>query len=154
MFTYATISPIILPFGAAYFLGALLVFKKQMLLVYTPEYESGGKMFPTACRRTLIGLVCGQVTLIGYTVLRMGFYQPMVLLPLPLYTVSMMGTFEKLYVQPGNHLSLQRAIELDRQRNLKMPSTDSVYRQPSLRGEHIEPLPYRRSSEDDTEKGV
>lgn len=75
MFTYATISPIILPVGAFYFLAALLVYKKQLLLVFTPTYESGGIMFPTACRRTLIGLMCGQITLIGYTVLRMGFYQ-------------------------------------------------------------------------------
>ncbi len=74
-FTYACISPIILPFGAIFFLGALVVFKKQVLLVYTPEHESGGTMFPSACKRVLIGLICGQVTLIGYMILRASFYQ-------------------------------------------------------------------------------
>ena len=74
-FTYACISPIILPFGAIFFLGSLLAFKKQVLLVYTPDHESGGTMFPSACYRTLMGLVCGQVTLIGYTILRSTFYQ-------------------------------------------------------------------------------
>lgn len=43
-FTYACISPIILPIGAIYFLSALMVYKKQCLLVYAPEYESGGTM--------------------------------------------------------------------------------------------------------------
>jgi len=43
-FTYACISPIILPIGALYFLAALVVYKKQVLLVYAPEYESGGSM--------------------------------------------------------------------------------------------------------------
>ena len=32
-------------------------------------------MFPMACHRTLIGLVCGQLTLIGYSIMREGFYQ-------------------------------------------------------------------------------
>ena len=58
-----------------YFLGALLVYKKQVLVVYTPEYENGGELFPSVCHRTLIGLICGQVTLIGYSILRQGFYQ-------------------------------------------------------------------------------
>lgn len=43
-FTYACISPIILPIGAIYFLAALIVYKKQILLVYAQEYESGGSM--------------------------------------------------------------------------------------------------------------
>ncbi|KAL7521067.1 hypothetical protein ACHAWX_005758 [Stephanocyclus meneghinianus] len=74
-FTYSCISPVILPVGAAFFLGAWLVYKTQILTVYRPSYESGGTMFPMACHRTLIGLVCGQLTLIGYTVMREGFYQ-------------------------------------------------------------------------------
>ena len=32
-------------------------------------------MFPMACHRTLIGLMCGQLTLIGYSIMREGFYQ-------------------------------------------------------------------------------
>lgn len=67
-FTYACISPIILPVGAVYFFAALIVYKKQILLVYAPEYESGGTMFPACCRRIIIGLICGQVTLIGKSI--------------------------------------------------------------------------------------
>jgi hypothetical protein len=62
VFTYATISPIILPVGALYFLGALIVFKKQMLLAFSQAYESGGTFFPTACNRTLVGLIAAQLT--------------------------------------------------------------------------------------------
>ena len=53
-FTYACISPVVLPFGCVYFSAALLVYKKQMLYVYTPAYESGGTMFPSACRKFVI----------------------------------------------------------------------------------------------------
>lgn len=62
VFTYAIICPIILPFGLVYFIGALIVYKKQVLYVYSPVYESGGAMFPMAVQRTMFGLVCGQVS--------------------------------------------------------------------------------------------
>jgi Calcium-dependent channel, 7TM region, putative phosphate len=48
VFTYAVICPIILPFGLLYFSGALMVYKKQILYVYRPVYESGGAMFPVS----------------------------------------------------------------------------------------------------------
>ena len=77
-FTYATISPIILIFGAMYFLAALMVYKKQVLYVYTPFYESGGDLFPLVCDRTLTGLICGQLTFMGYSIVRGGhFFQVM-----------------------------------------------------------------------------
>ena len=69
-FTYAVISPIILPFAAVYFFCALLIFKKQMLFVYTPEYESGGDHYPIAMDRTLVGLICAQFTFVGFVFLR------------------------------------------------------------------------------------
>ena len=48
-FTYSCISPIILPVGAIYFTCALLVYKFQVLYVYTPEYESGGEVRSREC---------------------------------------------------------------------------------------------------------
>lgn len=78
-FVYSCISPIILPVGAAFFLCSWLIYKNQILLVFNPSYESGGTMFPMACHRTLIGLVCGQLTLIGYSIMREGFYQALLM---------------------------------------------------------------------------
>jgi hypothetical protein len=74
-FTYACISPFILVFGALYFIGALMVYKKQVLYVYTPSYESGGSLFPLVCDRTIVGLICGQLTFMGYSIIRGGHYQ-------------------------------------------------------------------------------
>lgn len=155
MFTYATISPLILPVAAFYFASAYTVYKKQLLLVYYSTYESGGSFFPTACNRTLVGLVAAQCTLIGYTVLRLGFYQPLVLFPLPFYTYRMMTTFRRLYEEPGQYLSLERAIDLDKQANrsgqmgekpLQLFS-ENIYRQPNLRLETMKPLPYSKSED-------
>lgn len=141
MFTYAPISPIILPVGAIYFLAAFLVYKTQLICVFAPGCDSGGVMFPTACQLTLFGLVCGQITLVGYTVLRQGFYQPMLLLPLPIYTFAMMAYFKRIFEDPAGNLSVERAIELDK---IGPPIFDeSVYRQPILIEEDLEPTPYR-----------
>ena len=71
-FTYACISPLVLPVGSLYFFVALLVYKKQALYVYSPTYESGGKMFPQAVSKTLFALVISQLTFIGYTLIRKG----------------------------------------------------------------------------------
>jgi hypothetical protein len=145
-FTYACISPIILPVGALYFFGALIVYKKHVLMVYAPDFESGGTMFPTVCVRTLVGLICGQVTLIGYTVLRGGIYQPLLLIPLPFVTYIMMQTFERRHVEPSFQLSLERAQELDQDSMVKIRFTEDFYRQPVLTEEpKLDPLPYRVS---------
>ena len=74
-FTYACITPIVLPVGAVYFFFALLVYKKQSLYVYTPTYESGGRMFPQAVSKTLFALLISQLTFIGYTLIRKGIFQ-------------------------------------------------------------------------------
>lgn len=51
------------------------------------RYESGGAFFPAALQRTLVGLVCGQLTLIGYLLTR-GFRNcTLFLMPLPMATV-------------------------------------------------------------------
>eukprot|EP00804_Cyclotella_cryptica_P010295 CCRYP_012233-RB/>CCRYP_012233-RB protein AED:0.36 eAED:0.36 QI:398/1/1/1/0.85/0.87/8/444/916 len=138
-FTYSCISPVILPVGAAFFLGAWLVYKTQILTVYRPSYESGGTMFPMACHRTLIGLVCGQLTLIGYTVMREGFYQALVMFPLPLIAIKMMNVFKNLYVAPGTCISIERAVELDARRNVYTSFSPDVYRQPVLTEKMAEP---------------
>lgn len=102
VFTYAVICPVILPVGFLYFSFALIVYKKQVLYVYQPVYESGGAMFPTALQRTLFGLCCGQLTMIGYLSTRGFYHQVLFLLPLPVGTVWGMGYFSQHYASKCN----------------------------------------------------
>lgn len=96
-------------------------------------------MFPMACHRTLIGLICGQLTLIGYSVMRAGFYQALALFPLPFITIKMMDVFKTLYVTPGECISVERAVELDAQKNVQSTFSPSAYRQPVLTEKVAEP---------------
>jgi len=163
-FAYACISPVILPVAAAYFLGALIVYKKQILYVYAPTYESGGRLFPVVCDRTLFGLIISQLTFIGYSLIRKGKWQPLFLAPLPFITLYMMYYFRAHYANPSLKLSLERAIELDHRADIKASGgnddetytpraaamklkekfSEDFYRQPVLTAEAGRPLPYRR----------
>jgi hypothetical protein len=169
VFTYAIICPIILPVGFVYFLGALVVYKKQLLYVYTPVYESGGAMFPMAVQRTIFGLVCGQLTLLGYTVTRQCYYQNIALLPLPFVTLYMMNYFHRVFVIPSTRLSLERAREHDkysaRNAAAEKPGMSenphagielrdrefnkNAYRQPVLTVLATQPWTYRRGMDDE-----
>ena len=152
-FTYSCISPIILPVGAVYFTIALLVYKFQVLYVYTPEYESGGELFPSVLHRTLVGLTCGQFTLLGYLLIRVpGGWQPFFLIPLPIYTLYMVTHFTNIYDKPSERLSLERAVALDSE-NVREGYQDELirnfdqfaYRQPFLDPGNavLRPEPYR-----------
>jgi hypothetical protein len=148
-FTYACISPIILPVGAAYFLFALVVYKMQVLYVYTSKFESGGGMFPSVCNRTLIGLICGQLTLIGYMLTMHGFSQFLILCPLPVLTYKAMLSFKRTYAHSSLRLSLQSAKELDATNSLVVTTfNQSCYRQPCMKERTTGPMPYRRNPAD------
>jgi hypothetical protein len=161
VFTYSVISPIILPVGAIYFFGALMVYKMQAMHVYTALYEGGGDLFPSVCHRTLVALTCGQVTLLGYVTLRVGLagglasggsYQPFALMPLPFLTLYVMNKQKFAYDLPSEKLSLERAAILDhenmatgRQEEILKGFNQFAYRQPLMdpNEKEIFPAPYR-----------
>ena len=130
VFTYAVICPVILPFGLFYFMGALMVYKKQILYVYSSVYESGGAMFPLAVQRSLFGLVCAQMTFLGYMLTRGSFYQPIALFPLLLLTVAASRNLQRTYADPSQRLSLERARECDRLSHLEQERRSSLISSP------------------------
>jgi len=171
-FTYACISPILLPFGAIFFLGSLLVYKRQALFIYVTKYESGGLMFPTVCSRTLVGLMLSQLVFFGYLFIRKANVEAMCLSPLPFLTYWVMGDLFESYAVPGMRLTLERAKDIDnlqqelicssnKAKNLKHITRNGVngggkqydviktfdadaYRQPALKDGPLAPLPTQR----------
>ena len=131
-FTYACITPFILPVGAAYFFFALIVYKKQSLYVYTPTYDSGGSMFPLAVSKTMFALMISQLTFIGYTLIRKGIFQIILLAPLPFLTVFFNSFLDDRYVKPSTKLSLERAVKIDAIRKESRDFSDEAYQQPVL----------------------
>jgi len=62
---YSTISPLILPFGLAYFLLAFITTKYNLMYVYEARWESGGKLWPSIFNKMMVALVIYLLTLIG-----------------------------------------------------------------------------------------
>lgn len=114
IFMYAVICPVILPFGTLYFGFSLIVYKKQIIYVYQPVFESGGAMFPGSLQKTIFSLVLGQLTFIGYLFTRKAIFQGLFLFPLPFATIWIMKYFDKYYANSSTKLSLERAREYDR----------------------------------------
>mmetsp|Transcript_29380 Transcript_29380/g.66372 ORF Transcript_29380/g.66372 Transcript_29380/m.66372 type:complete len:1055 (-) Transcript_29380:9-3173(-) len=132
-FTYVCLTPFVLPFGCIYFSCALMVYKKQLLYVYSPTYESGGLMFPQAIQKTLLALLISQLTFIGYTLIRKGLLQVALLMPLPFLTVFFTIHMDNRYVRPSMKLSLERAVRIDRLESENTPNfSDVTYQQPVL----------------------
>ena len=121
--------------------------------------------------------MCGQLTLIGYFLIRGCKYQTLILFPLPVCTVIGMQTFKKHYADPSKVLSLERAREYDRVADAEDdPNTTrpaggmgldsprngfdsrrrnfdkNCFRQPVLTERVVEPLPYRRGKDDEMTK--
>ena len=114
-----------------------MVYKHQILNVYTAEFESGGELFPSICHRTLAGLVCGQITLIAYLIVQEGLSQPFFLVPLPIWTYFVMQRLSVLYDKSSERLSMERAVQLDRENRLLEKNVSDqfdrfAYRQPVL----------------------
>uniref|UniRef100_N1QZT6 Putative membrane protein n=1 Tax=Aegilops tauschii TaxID=37682 RepID=N1QZT6_AEGTA len=78
---YSVITPLILPFGVAYFALGWLIAKNQVLRVYVPSYESNGRMWPHMHTRIIAALMIYQATMIGIISLKK-FYYSTILAPL------------------------------------------------------------------------
>lgn len=143
-FTYACIAPVVLPAGAVYFWFAFFIYKMQFLHLYSPRYESGGLMFPDICRLLLVGLIGGQITLIGYLSLREG-YQPaafvFLLIPVTLSSISDL----KNRGRKAKNLSLEIAAAFDKNKT-KIEFDDDAYKQKIMKEADVHPLPYRREN--------
>lgn len=134
-------------------------------------------MFPDACGCMGFGLLCSQMVLLGYTVIRQAFYEPLLLMPLPVITIFVNRYFRFNFAEAATQLSLERAVERDRlselkaklkthsQSNiLKSPTMSfedrrtmfdsDLYRQPVLTDPVSKPMNYRSGNDDPITEGV
>eukprot|EP00249_Psilotum_nudum_P005543 c18984_g1_i2 orf=173-2383(-) len=85
-FCYAIIAPMILPFAIVYFALGWLVMRNQVLKVYVPAFESGGRMWPHIHSRILAALFVSQLTMLGYFSVKK-FKATAFMIPLPIATL-------------------------------------------------------------------
>jgi len=85
---FAIVSPIIVVVGFVAFVLSLLVYKYQVMYVYTVKTETAGAIwFPIVFNRLVAALVAMQLVMLGATNLSYGTTQSFALLPLPILTL-------------------------------------------------------------------
>lgn len=115
MLTYCCIAPLLMPFCMIFFAFAYAMYKYQLLYVYINDYQSGGYMWYAVFKHSMVGLICGVVTLICYMGIRDSvnsgpFY---LITPLPVFIIFFWRYCEAKYKLPSMHLSLESAIDID-----------------------------------------
>lgn len=101
--TYSCIAPLLMPFGIVYFAFAYLMYKYQLLYVYVNDYQSGGYMWYAVFNRSMVSILCGALTLLGYLGLRKASYSGpfYVLLPLPFLIIYFWRWCNKKFYLPS-----------------------------------------------------
>ncbi|CAA0815522.1 CSC1-like protein [Striga hermonthica] len=62
---YSVVTPLILPFIVVFFAFSYVIYRHQIINVYSQKYESGARFWPDVHRRLIVGLVLSQLLLMG-----------------------------------------------------------------------------------------
>ncbi|XP_065856171.1 CSC1-like protein HYP1 [Euphorbia lathyris] len=85
--TYFFLAPLILPFVLIYFCLGYIIFRNQLLNVYAPKYETGGKFWPIVHSSTIFSLIFMHIIAIGTFGVKKLPVASSLLVPLPLLTL-------------------------------------------------------------------
>lgn len=141
--TYSCIAPFIILAGLAYFSMAVYVYRHQMIYVYEPIYETGGKWWPIMARCFVVALLFAQATMVGMFILKETYVEIYFLALLFFATLGYYWYVSSIYVPLASQLPLDMAVSMDRDPAInsqdKLHGEDD-YMQPSLRAPLVEPL--------------
>lgn len=140
--TYACIAPLILVAGLCYFAGASYIYKHQMLYVYEPIFETGGKWWPRMARCFVVALLFAQATMVGMMILKESYTQIYFLVLIIVFTTGYYWYINALYVPLAAQLPFDMAVAMDLDTDCDdkelMDGLDE-YIQPSLRAGIVSP---------------
>jgi hypothetical protein len=141
--TYSCISPFIILAGMAYYSMAVYVYRHQMIYVYEPVYETGGKWWPILARCFVVALLFAQATMVGMFILKETYTEIYFLALLFFATLGYYWYVSSIYVPLASQLPLDMAVSMDRDPSIngqdKLHGEDD-YMQPSLRAPSLKPI--------------
>lgn len=111
--TYSCVAPFTLLAGIAYFFLASIIYKHQMIYIYEPMYETGGKWWPIMARGMVVALLFAQALLTGMFILKETFTELYLLIVLFAITLTYYFHAASIYTPLAEHLPLDMAMALD-----------------------------------------
>lgn len=149
---YWTIAPILTCLIAILFAVQYVSWLYNFLYIYVPKYEAGGFFWYAMYRYTMFGLVGSTLTIIGYTIIKEGNAESIILLPL-LYIIHRAWNYTTgKFELASKNLAFSNAVEVDLNSETDRESTTflqkdfrtDLYVQPAMSASPIVRLhPYR-----------
>ncbi|XP_066366893.1 CSC1-like protein At4g02900 [Miscanthus floridulus] len=134
---YAVVTPMLLPFIIVFFSLAYLVFRHQIINVYSQHYESGAQFWPDVHMRLIIALIVSQILLLGLLSTQEAEKSTVALLPLPVLSIWFhyvcKGRFEPAFVK----FPLQDAMVKD---TLERAHDPTLNLREYLKGAYVHPV--------------
>ncbi|XP_066362522.1 CSC1-like protein At4g02900 [Miscanthus floridulus] len=134
---YAVVTPMLLPFIIVFFSLAYLVFRHQIINVYSQHYESGAQFWPDVHMRLIIALIVSQILLLGLLSTQEVEKSTVALLPLPVLSIWFhyvcKGRFEPAFVK----FPLQDAMVKD---TLERAHDPTLNLREYLKGAYVHPV--------------
>ncbi|KAK9741109.1 hypothetical protein RND81_03G082400 [Saponaria officinalis] len=157
--TYFFLSPLILPFILVYFCIGYLIFQNQLLNVYAPRYDSGGKYWTIVHNSTIFSLVLMHLIAIGIFALKDLPLASTLIVPLPALTLLFNEYCRKRFLPIFSCYATECLVKKDREEQNDPRMAEffdklvDAYRDPALkptlngRDENTHSSPLLRSSE-------
>ncbi|XP_077211494.1 hyperosmolality-gated Ca2+ permeable channel 2.3-like [Tasmannia lanceolata] len=113
--TYFLLAPLILPVILGYFLIGYIVYRNQLLNVYSPKFETGGKFWPIVHNSTIFSLILMQIIAIGIFGLKKLSLASTLTVPLPVLTLLFNEYCRKCFLPIFRCYSAESLIKKDQQ---------------------------------------
>eukprot|EP00698_Gefionella_okellyi_P025129 TRINITY_DN9080_c0_g1_i2.p1 TRINITY_DN9080_c0_g1~~TRINITY_DN9080_c0_g1_i2.p1 ORF type:complete len:779 (-),score=171.42 TRINITY_DN9080_c0_g1_i2:57-2294(-) len=113
-FTYAVLSPIIVPFAMLYYALGYFVQKHHFLLMYKNRYDSGGLWFENFSRRMITVLWIAQFMVMAVLAIKLGPYAAFSLFNIILLVATIcIGRYcERVFIKHSREMSMENAKDL------------------------------------------
>ncbi|ONI19171.1 hypothetical protein PRUPE_3G263100 [Prunus persica] len=113
--TYFFLAPLIIPFLLVYCCLGYIIYRNQLLIVYAPKYDTGGRFWPTVHNSTIFSLVLMHIIAIGIFGLKNLSLASSLIVPLPILTLLFNEYCRKRFLPIFEDYPLECLIKKDRQ---------------------------------------
>ncbi|KAM6550055.1 hypothetical protein CsatB_021731 [Cannabis sativa] len=124
--TYFFLAPLILPFLLVYYCMGYVIYRNQLLNVYSPKYETGGKFWPIMHYSTIFSLILMHVIAIGLFGLKKVPLAASLIVPLPILTLLFNEYIRKRFVPIFQAYPVESLVKKDKE-DQNNPARDEFY---------------------------
>lgn len=111
---FAPLAPILVPFIVIYFGMALIVYRYRLVYNIPKCYDGGGSLFPLVFNRVIVGVIVGQLTLLGVLGLKEFPYAIPFMLIQVILTIVFRNAVNAAFLDFSDNLCREEMVKLDK----------------------------------------